>query len=184
MGDRRRTGALASFQQADVDLLTSLGHEVRRLLWYSRPLASLWKGARWADLVFCWGISDYAFVSSFVARRLACVVGGYEFAKLPDCDYGNMISARQRWFTKRVWKRAEALLYVDPSLMEEATRAFGHPGHAFYVPTGYDTDFWTPDDTAREDIAVTVCHAPTFNRIRLKGVDLFLEAAKDNPDFE
>ncbi len=184
MGARVGTGKLASFQQVDLELLQGLGYEVRSLLWYGRPLVRLLRGARWADVVFCWSISDHALASSLVARRLACVVGGYEFANLPECHYGNMLTARMRLITKWVWKRADALLYVDPSLEEEATRAFGNPGRAFSVPTGYDSTFWTPGDAARRDVAVTVCHAPTPERIRLKGVDLFLEAAKLSPDVE
>ncbi|HII40166.1 MAG TPA: glycosyltransferase family 4 protein [Thermoplasmata archaeon] len=184
MGAERGTGKLASFQQVDLELLQELGYEVRPLLWYGRPLGQLFRGARWADVVFCWSISDHALASSLVARRLACVVGGYEFANLPECHYGSMLTTRMRWLTKWVWKRADALLYVDPSLEEEATRAFGSPGRAFYVPTGYDSTFWTPGDAPRQNIAVTVCHAPTPERIRLKGVDLFLEAARANPEFE
>jgi glycosyltransferase involved in cell wall biosynthesis len=184
MGAKVGTGKLASFQQVDLELLRGLGYEVQSLLWYGRPLARLFRSARWADVVFCWSISDHALVSSLVAHRLACVVGGYEFANLPECNYGNMLTTRMRWITRWVWRHADALLYVDPSLEEEATRAFGSPGRAFYVPTGYDTAFWTPGDVPREDIAVTVCHAPTPERIRLKGVDLFLEAARANPDVE
>ncbi len=184
MGTKAGTGKLASFQQMDLELLRGLGHEVRPLLWSGRPVGQLWRGARWADLVFCWSISDHALVSSLVARRLVCVVGGYEFARLPECHYGNMLTMRMRWITRLVWKRADALLYVDPSLEAEAVAAFGSPGRAFYVPTGYDSAFWTPGDTSREDLVVTVCHAPSLERIRLKGVDLFLDAARSLPDVE
>ena len=173
---------LASFHEADLQLLQHLGHEVRPLVWRGRPVLRLLKGARAADLVYCWNISDYAFVSTFAARRLVCVVGGFEFANLPEYLYGNMISRRMRFVTKWVWRRADALLYVDPSLEEEAARAFGGPGRAHYVPTGYDASFWTPGEGPREDLAVTVCHAPTRERLALKGVDVFLDVAKANPD--
>jgi glycosyltransferase involved in cell wall biosynthesis len=174
----------APFQEADLTLLRELGHEVRPLLWHGRPILQVLRGARWADLVFAWNISDHAFFASFAARRLACVVGGYEFANLPECRYGNLISRRMRFITRWVWKRADALLYVDPSLEEEATRAFGSPGRAEVVPTGYDATFWTPGANPREDIAVTVGHAPTRERLAIKGIDLFLEAAKANRDIE
>lgn len=175
---------LAPFQEADLELLRGLGHEVRALLWSGRPVLRLLQGARWADVVYCWNISDHAFVATFAARRLACVVGGYEFANLPAYRYGNLISRRMRFVTRWVWRRADALLYVDPSLEEEATRAFGDPGRAEYVPTGYDSSFWTPGSAPREDLVVTVGHAPTRERLALKGIDLFLQVAAANPDVQ
>jgi glycosyltransferase involved in cell wall biosynthesis len=89
-----------------------------------------------------------------------------------------------RFVTKWVWKRADALLYVDPSLESEATQAFGNPGRAEYVPTGYDAAFWTPGAAPKEDLAVTVGHAPTRDRWALKGIDLFLQVANANPAIE
>lgn len=181
---RGQSPRLASFHETDLQLLQDLGHEVQTILWRGRPFWQLLKGARGADVVYCWNISDYAFASTFAARRLVCVVGGFEFANLPEYGYGNMISRRMRFITKWVWRRADALLYVDPSLEDEATQAFGSPGRAHYVPTGYDPAFWTPGEGPREDLAVTVCHALTRERLALKGVDLFLEVARVNPDLE
>lgn len=172
---------LASFQEMDVDLLTGLGHDVRVLRWDGRPVLGLLRGAHWADLIFCWNISDHAYLASYLRRPLACVVGGYEFARLREFAYGNLISRRMRFVTKRVWRQADALLYVDPSLMEEATRAFGNPGRARYVPTGFDPSFWTIGPRVREDLVVTVGHAPSAARARLKGMDLFIETARECP---
>ncbi len=175
---------LASFHQTDLDLLRSLGHDVRPLLWHGRPVLRLLRDARWADAVLTWNISDYSFVATLTGRPLACIVGGFEFANFPDLRYGNMISRRMRFITKWVWKRADALLYVDPSLEDEATRAFGSPGRAHVIPTGYDSSFWTPGERERQAVAVTVCHAETAQRLILKGVDLYLEVAKANRDIE
>ena len=178
-----KTG-MPTFQEEDLRLLRELGHDVRSVVWHNREYRELIQGVRSANVVFGWHIGRHTWLASWLGRPLVCVIGGYEFANLPECSYGNMLSIRTRSMTRRVWRRADALLYVDPSLEEEASRAFGHPGRAFYVPTGYDTNFWTPDAGTRDDIAVTVCHAPTPERIRLKGVDLFLEAAKANPTIE
>ncbi len=184
IGSLHGAARLASFHAEDLSILRGLGYEVRSLVWRGRPLLRLARGSRWADIVFCWNISDYSFAASLVAQRLVCVVGGYEFANMPDLRYGNMVSRRMRFITKWVWKRADALLYVDRSLEDEAVRAFGGPGRAEYVPTGYDSSFWTPGDGARDDLVLTVAHAPTRHRLVLKGVDLFLEVAKVNPDLE
>ncbi len=184
MGVAGASGRMAPFQSVDFDLLTGLGFEVEALGWNGRPVGALIRGARRADVVYCWSISDHAFVASIVARRLVCVVGGYEFAAVPECNYGNMLRWRQRLFTRRVWRKADALLYVDPSLMAEATAAFGSPGRGHYLPTGYDAAYWTPADGFRRRAVLTVGVAPSVDYLRLKGIDLFLEAAKRMPDVE
>lgn len=184
MGAVGASGQMASFQSADFDLLTSLGFEVEALGWNGRPIGALIRGARRADVVYCWSISDHAFVASLVARRLVCVVGGYEFAALPECNYGNMLRWRQRFFTRHVWRKADALLYVDPSLMDEATTAFGSAGRGHYLPTGYDADYWTPAGGVRKRAVLTVGVAPNDDNLRRKGIDLFLEAAERMPDVE
>ena len=155
---------LASFQEADLRLLRELGHEVRVVVWRGPEVFSILRGARWADLVYCWSMSYHSYVASFVAKKLICAVGGYEFARIPECNYGNLVKRRMRLVTYRVWSAADGLLYVNPSLAEEATRAFGHPGNAHYLPTGYDSTFWTPGNGPRSDMALTVCHAPTLAR--------------------
>ncbi len=184
MGASGASGRMASFQLADLELLTQLGFEVEALGWKGRPIGALIRGARRADIVYCWSISDHAFVASLVARRLACVVGGYEFAAVPECNYGNMLRWRQRFFTRRVWRKADALLYVDPSLMDEATAAFGSPGRGRYLPTGYDSDYWTPSGGDRKRAVLTVGVAPSIDTLRVKGIDLLLEAAQQMPDVE
>lgn len=181
---RDGTAKLPPFQQVDLDLLRGLGHDVRSLAWRGRNLPKLLRASRSSDLVYCWHISYHAFAASLAARKLACVVGGYEFANVPEADYGNLRKRRMRLVTRRVWAVADALLFVDPSLADEASRAFGHPGRAFHVPTGYDSAFWTPADMPKENIAVTVAHASTPSRMRVKGVDLFFSAARACPDIE
>jgi len=175
---------LAPFHEADIELLRELGHRVDVLPWAGRPLGRMIRAARRCDVVFAWGIGDHAFIAALLGRRLACVIGGYEFASLPQVGYGNLRSPRRRWMTKTVWKRADALLYVDPSLMEEATAAFGHPGRAHYVPTGYDPSYWSPGPEPAVDRVLTVCHAPRLDQVRLKGVDLFIRAAGVIPEVE
>ena len=138
--------------------------------------------SRKSDLIYCWSISDHAFVASFLRKPLLCAVGGYEFANIPECNYGNMLTFRQRFFTRRVWKTA-GLLYVDESLMREAEVAFGHAGErAYYVPTGYDPDYWTPEGSKDGRLVLTVCGVTSPDRVKLKGVDLFIETARHTPE--
>lgn len=184
MGKWKGTGRLASFQQADVDLLRELGHDVRILVWNRRAIPSFWKHARWADVLYVWSIGDHTVAASLSRRPLVTVIGGYEFAAIPEAAYGNLLTARGRFMSKWMFRRSGVLLYVDESLRQEAEAVFGPRSRSFVVPTGYDADFWTPGDGPKDGSILTVCHVPTADKVRLKGVDVFLDVARMNPDLE
>lgn len=175
---------LSSFQRVDLELLTSYGYDVRSLIWTPGASVRLLRAAGWADLVYCWYISYHALQASLRAKKLACAIGGFEFARIPECHYGNMVKRRMRFVTRWVWRNADALLYVDRSLMDEARAAFGGPGRGEYVPFGYDSEYWSPGEGPKRDIVLTVCPSPTRDRARRKGVDVFLEVAHRNPDLQ
>ncbi len=180
---------LATFHETDVHILTELGLEVDVLPWRGRPWASLLRRAAAADVLFVWTVGDHtalAIAAGRVLRRpVLVVIGGYEFANLPDIGYGNLVQARGQILSRIAWKYADALLFVDDSLHEEGENAFGgHPGRTFYtVPTGYDTDFWKPDGE-KESIVLTVAHAPGTRTLSLKGIDRFLGAARRLPEMQ
>ena len=174
---------MPTFQEDDLHLLRDLGYDVRSLIWHGREYRELFRGVRSADVVLAWHIGRHSWLASWLRRPLACIVGGYEFVYLPELDYGSLGSFTTRAMTRRVWRKAE-LLYVSQALADEAIRAFGSPGRAHVLPTGYDSSFWNPGDGPRSELVVSVCHAPTQARFRLKGVDLFLEVAARLPKVE
>jgi glycosyltransferase involved in cell wall biosynthesis len=181
MGVWQGTGRLSSFQQADVDILRSLGHDVRVFLWRGRPFARLLREGMKADLIFAWSLSDHTFVAGCLPKPLVVAIGGYEFAAIKEARYGNLLTRRGRLLSWFGLHRADALLYVDGSLADEAREAFGTAGRAHVVPTGYDPEFWKWGDGERSGV-VTVCHVPTQDKVRLKGVDIYLDSARRMPD--
>jgi len=174
---------MPTFQEDDFNLLRNLGYDVRSLIWRGHEYRELIRGVRSADVVLAWHIGRHSWLASWLGRPLACIVGGYEFVYLPDLDYGGLRSSTTRAMTRRVWRKAE-LLYVSQALADEATSAFGSPGRAHVLPTGYDSSFWKPGDGPRRELVVSVCHAPTQARFRLKGVDVLLEVAARLPNLE
>ena len=188
MGTRNPLRKLATFHEADVHLLWSLGYEVDILPWYGRPWSSLLRRMRRCDAVFCWTVGDHTVLSimagKFLHKPVAVVIGGYEFANLPQVSYGNLATSRGQILSKIAWRHADALLFVDPSLEQEGERAFGpRDGINAIIPTGYDPSYWSENGT-KEDIALTVAHAPSLGRFRLKGVDRFLALALRFPQIK
>jgi glycosyltransferase involved in cell wall biosynthesis len=70
------------------------------------------------------------------------------------------------------------VLAVDPFLKEEAIRRARYDGRNIeYLPTGYDSTFWSPGpERANSVLTVAVCD--TDARMRVKGVDLLLDTAR------
>lgn len=191
---------LATFHEADVQILHSLGHEVDVLPWHGRPVLSLMRRAARADLLYVWTVGDHTALACAVGRMarkpVVVVIGGYEFANLPDIGYGNLAHPRGQLLSGLVYSQADLLLYVDESLMLEAHQAFGGRvpwesessgeihANGVCVPTGYDADYWKPDGPKEEDMILTVAHCPGANHLSLKGVDRFLALARAFPDLE
>lgn len=171
------------FQADDFHLLQTLPFELQTVLWHGHEYRELIRGVRSSDVVLAWNIGRHSWIASWLGRPLACIVGGYEFADIPNLDYGGLRSFWMRVMTKRVWRKAE-LVYNSHALAADATRAFGSPGRAHVLPMGYDAAFWTPGQGERRDRVVSVCHAPTEQRFRLKGVDLLLQTARLLPSIE
>ncbi len=171
------------FQLEDLHHLQSLSYDLQTLVWHGREYRELLTRVRASDAVLAWNIGRHSWIASWLGRPLACVVGGYEFASIPELDYGGLRTPSMRWMTKRVWRTAE-LIYNSQALADDATRAFGSPGRAHVLPMGYDAAFWTPGQGERRDRVVSVCHAPTEQRFRLKGVDLLLQTARLLPSIE
>ena len=200
MGTTNPDRQLTTFHETDVRILRELGHDVTILPWHGRPYGRLVRSIVRQDLVFCWTIGDHSAVGLSLAKALRipflCVIGGYEFADFPELEYGNLATPRGQLLSGFVFSSADALLYVDPSLMIEAQAAFGQRmpyetessgevhANGLYIPTGYDTEYWSPDGRNREDLVVTVCHAPGWNRYILKGVGKFVNLAEWMPEYK
>ena len=200
MGTTNPNRQLTTFHETDLRILRELGHDVTVLPWHGHPYGRLVRSIVRQDLVFCWTIGDHSALGLALAKArhipFLCVIGGYEFANLPELEYGNLATTRGYILSSFVYSGADALLYVDPSLMHEAHAAFGQRTlfetessgefntNEVYVPTGYDTEYWSSDGRDREDLVVTVCHAPGWNRYILKGVDRFVNMAEFFPDYE
>ncbi len=110
------------------------------------------------------------------------VVGGYDVAYLPEINYGQFtLGWRNRMYAKFTLKYADKVLVVDPSLKEDAIKNAGVDGKNFeYMPTGYNSSKFHPEK-GKESLVLTVAAGESWDRVRIKGVDIFVESAKYLP---
>ena len=175
----------APFIQDDMDIVEKhfsvkrlIGHGVGACL---KIVFSLFK----ADIVFCWFASVYAGLAVAAGRafgvRSVIVVGGVDVAKEPELAYGIWLSPWRAKIVRYALRHADRVLVVDPSLQIEAVRLAEYGGeNIIYVPTGYDPEKWKPTGV-KVPVVLTVAIVRDETRIKVKGIDLLLEAAAKLP---
>ena len=160
--------------------------------------------ARWltahgdAALVLAW-FADYpAVLPMRWARRrglpAAVMIGGFDAAQIPALDYGVFTSRWRAPLARRVLRGADVLLPVSASLLD-ARNDFADAGRqgvrahvsglttpAVVLPTGYDAASWPLGPMERAPSVLTVAHLPDARTVRVKGIDLFVAAARAHAD--
>jgi glycosyltransferase involved in cell wall biosynthesis len=139
-----------------------------------------------SDVVFCWFASVYAFVAVAVGRlfgvRSVIVVGGVDVACEREIGYGIWLSPWRAPLVRYALRRADRVLVVDPGLKEDAMRLAEYDGlNISYLPTGFDGLFWRAVGE-KEPFILTVAKVMDRRRMKVKGLDLLLEAARLCPE--
>jgi glycosyltransferase involved in cell wall biosynthesis len=188
------TMAFPSFIREDLELLsgrfrvrTFLYRPSRNLLpnaWRQIRLA-LWLAARIrrADAVVVWFADYHAPLPVWFGRRCGkrsvIVLAGYDVARIPELKYGVFSNPVRSFCARYAIRNASVLAPVTPSLAEKAERRTGPVrGRIVPIPFGFDASAWTRTEASpKENEVLTVGFAESETRIRIKGMDLLVEAA-------
>jgi glycosyltransferase involved in cell wall biosynthesis len=148
----------------------------------------LW-GVLWSDITISWFAVRHAFYavrfSKMLRKKSIVIVGGYEVAKVPEINYG--LARNQKQINRVRWtiENADTVLTVDDGLKNDAIRNIGVNGENIQnLPTGYDYNLFKPHGE-KKDLVLTVSVGNSWERILLKGLNTFVEAAKlfENVEF-
>lgn len=154
-----------------------------------------------ADLVYGW-FADYHLALPVLMARwagvpVAVVIGGMDANHLPELGYGVFESRWRAPLVRRVVRGADLLLPVTQALLHTENRyatwpeprAQGLRAHishlqtpARVVPTGYDGAAWPMGPTERDPVVSTVAYIADARTLKIKGLDVLIEAARQLPD--
>ena len=154
-----------------------------------------------AAAVYGWFV-DYhmalpVLAARFFRKPVLVVVGGFDAVSLPSLGHGVALSGWRRWIARMVFRRADVLLPVSGSLVRSRNRFSEGPEEREYglrmlapdtpaairvVPTGYDPAAWPAGPVERAPVVGTVGFIRGERTFRIKGIDLFFEAARLMPD--
>ena len=179
----------AGFVRTDLQILKTIG-EVALLPEGHLPL--VWKKldpvAR-ASLVYGWFADlpnlDTGILCRILRKPFVLAVGGYELANFPEFQYGLQRRSLTRLVVRKCFDSATALLFLHPSLLEEASRF--HPRAQAKMQTvraGFDGSFWTFRVDAERKGVATILAADTLARFLIKGGPRVFEVARSFPDRE
>ncbi|HZY11059.1 MAG TPA: glycosyltransferase family 4 protein [Bacteroidota bacterium] len=141
-----------------------------------------------SDLIFCWFASVYASIAvalgKFLGIKSIIVVGGVDVAKDKNLGYGIWLNPWKAKLVRYALHNADRVLVVDPSLGDDAISLAEYDGkNITYLPTGYDSSFWKPLGE-KERLVLTVAVVHDIKRLKLKGIDLLIQAAEKLPELQ
>jgi glycosyltransferase involved in cell wall biosynthesis len=179
----------SSFVRQDFEIL-SRPFQVEKLN-YREPLdvfriaVSIWR----SDISFTWFASGHSFLavllSKMMGKKSIVVAGGYDVAFAPEISYGQYtLGWHKRKYADFALKNADLVLAVSEFTKAEAT-ARAKPKKIEVIYNAIDVARFKPADGkevgTREDLVLTVASG-LKNVIRLKGLDIFVEAAAYIPE--
>jgi glycosyltransferase involved in cell wall biosynthesis len=140
-----------------------------------------------SNIAFCWFASTYASLAvvmmKLLHRKSIIVIGGVDVAKDEKLHYGIWLVPWKARFVRYALMQADNIIAVDESLAEKARQLAGYSGKNIeIVPTGYDIDFWKISEVRKTQSVLTVAATEDERRLRVKGIDILLAAARLLPD--
>jgi glycosyltransferase involved in cell wall biosynthesis len=177
---------VAPFIDVDIEILKKFS-QVTTLIQngVKAVLSILWK-VMFCDIVFCWFGSVYSSIAviwgKIIDKKSIIILGGVDAAALPEINYGIWLTPWKAILLTHGLRNADLILVVAPSIKDRIKKLARYDGkNIAYLPTGYDTDFWTLGDKKRK-IILTVGESDSEMRLKKKGIDYLLLAAEKLPE--
>jgi len=137
-----------------------------------------------ADIIYVWFIKISTFIvvflSIFFNKKTIIVTGGYDVAKEPKINYGQMLNPLRARMVRFVLEHATKILSVSHYQKEKEILRITKKTRVHVVPLPCDTKKFHPG-REKEKLVVTVSKI-SWSFIKRKGLETFLSAAKFFPD--
>jgi glycosyltransferase involved in cell wall biosynthesis len=149
-----------------------------------RTLFKLFRQFISADIIYMWFIKVNTFIivflSLFLGKKTIIVTGGYDVAKEPEINYGQMLNPLRARMVKFVLEHATKILSVSRYQREKEISRITKKANVNVVPLPCDTKKFHPG-REKEKLVITVSKI-TSSFVKRKGLETFLSAAEFFPD--
>ena len=180
------------------------GHKLLLPFSFLKQKLFLLANIRSASILVCQFAGYQSFLPVLFAkifhRPCLIVVGGTDCVSFPSINYGNLRKPLLKWFTLKSLKQATHITAPSISLVEYDytyhNRDYPSQGYRFFdksintpytiIYNGIDTNRFCPVEGVirRKKSFLTICNYIDKRNFLLKGLDLFIEAARNYPECE
>jgi glycosyltransferase involved in cell wall biosynthesis len=142
------------------------------------------------DLVFCW-FADYhclipSLFSSIFKYKYVIAIGGFDAAKIPEFNYGAHLNKIRSSIIKHAIKQADHLLCSSKFVLNtliETTSFSAIKSKTTTVYPGISCSYPNENKTFPKNVLmIYVAAGDSINRMKIKGVDRFLELVSLNEE--
>lgn len=173
---------VTSFVRKDIEILSK--HFNVEEFFYSRRrvVPRLARRVLSNDITYSWFAWDNAAwavrFSELFGKKSVVVAGGFDVAKVPEIEYGNLLDSSSAKRTRFALNRANVVLAVSKSTYDEAYR-FCNRKDIEIVYHGFDPQMFFPSGE-KEGLVLSV-GGVNASSIQRKGIGTFIETAKILP---
>ncbi len=186
---------LSTFIQVDISIikqsfqLKSYSYKANNKLWLTAVeqvkllfwiIGNIYK----AKVVYIWFASYHSFIPILLAKLFKkpsyLVIGGYDVASIPEIGYGSFSKPIRVFFARYSIKYASLNLPVVDSLVEDIYK-YVPSAKVKVIYTGYDAKLFSSNNIPKKNIILTVGTADNWQRIKIKGFDIFIKVAEKMP---
>ena len=163
-------------------LTVNLQSQIKMFIWL---LKNIWL----AKFIYIWFADYHSFLpvlfGKIFKKKSILVLGGYDVTYIPEIKYGSFSNPLRAFCAKYSMKNASICLPVSYYVEKEAKKRIkGFNSKVIYNGIDIVSIDDIDDINEKENIAITVGICDNLQRIKLKGIDLFVETAKLLPDYK
>lgn len=160
--------------KASKKLTINLLSQIEMCIWL---LKNIWS----AKFIYIWFADYHSFLPILFAKlfhkKSFLVLGGYDVTYIPEIKYGSFSNPLRSFCAKFSMENATLNLSVSDNIEREALEKVPE-AKIKVIYTGYSKDKFLPSTNEKEKIVLTVGEGDTLQRIKLKGIDFFIDVVR------
>ncbi len=192
--------AKVTFQKNDIAILSEQ-YDVK-VLWFGtqnginillnwlKQLFYLLLYLRTCKAVVIWFADSHSFFPCLLGRvfrkKTLLIIGGYDAAKVPEYNYGVHLYPFRSWLARQSCKWATHILPVSEHTANQLKEHISTTDFSkiIVIPNGVSVSFFENTSIPKQNIITCIAAASDERRMKIKGVDRFVELANQFPEYE
>lgn len=160
--------------------LKTIRNQIRLLIWL---LKNIWS----AKFIYIWFADYHSFLpvlfGKILRKKSILVLGGYDVTYIPEIKYGSFSNPLRAFCTKFSMRNATLCLPVSDNIEKDALERVPK-AKTKIIYTGYSKDKFLPSKMGKQKIVLTVGTGDSLQRLKIKGIDFFIEIARAMPIYK